>query len=1459
MDTKQEQIITLSQQENQTEILDIKKPEQFKTLPQAIPRESTLLTESNESALLSTEKHIANISNIEIIPEKLTPVQDLKTILESGTSELKLDKTALKTKAVIIEGIDSKKPIEIYQADVKESAEPLKISNFAKAEARQKLTKHEYITEDKPLVHEDVSEFTSTERSFEKASLIIRPLEAQSLEETVLLTSEGEFVPKKQPITAQARQEINPLETVKVSQVIESESVEEHEHKIRVPSMTLEPTLKLNENIEVSEVFTEDRPDKYYPELIVPTESATEKLIEYKSYVTRETLCSEHEKEIISKLDLPKVVANIEVLESLSLQVEEATLADKESIMKPKKRPETFKASREIGLLESVTTEQADLQSPIEDRTVDSVQNKNAEVKVIEQEPISSQTVDIQEPITNLELSEVAMALGKQELSTFVSTLITESTVHESFQDLKLDSTERDQKASQSISTAQQAASYQQIMPLESFEATTFDIELKEATILQTDTYLISGEQCVVIAVEKEDSLKSDSKPTLITLKPTIGEHDVVVIEQTQIAESEQEFPEKLKPPQQTAKMKSNLQKTNVVTIDEPQIVYTTGAIEDLKIVTEKAQVDYEIKVAHSSAEQMVLQGTNLILSEDIITHSATSDLLPQTAVEVTVNYPLDSESLDEKIQPKTFKAIKKPDEQYLKSCEVQEVTPHFSVAEIESLKTDSFIIDISLSENISKTIGEDTCLEEEGILEPKRVPAGQSATTELDICEYLEHHKAFLNEKEILLPQQELPAIQEAKLSESQRLHSPTVHGIQTLESLYELEESVPLSKRAKHNLDELDSLVSSDVICFETSSNLKEKSRIEKDSANIEFIANKPLEVSISKSAEKESYFEVEFKPNSQEAKYVLDDCQRSIEVTEMGVIHETEDFETKIEPKESIKHIEGQLQPIFVSQSISWDKESPIQQVQLNKETVAISEEPSSLKAPLTEDVIDNICLLEFSDSKPILATGNVLQDTLIGTITSAVQFVDSASELDILEKPLDIPVITTTEGFLAPAEFTQIVIDQSTDFITEFPSMKNVITVMTEGGAILPSVKGIIQTEETTNSYVSSKPELKTSTKSSIIQSRQVAISSEEVTFGKTSEIFEQAVNKPACKSITEAYTTTLQEVQIELESVSSLKKPEIVADKSKISLTQIGRIAPLITSDVESEREGQLEEQEVKSSVAVLCRENPNVTSLTEIVFPSLSIGETDKFDSTPKKAILKQEQITPLLTEEQTSLQQITETFDLDLKTSIASTGVITSDHLKGVTSEEMLVFESSVESKYLTQEAVKGSQTLCHPFAVPTHSIMDTIELAGTFDSRVQEANIITEKLEPANTAAEQSVIIEQFKEGNLPIETHLPQYLSSHIECHKSVNIHEVYPLESQLTQHTIHDVVAHKANSKGQESISLISESITALESLGKLDNTIVAARPMQTITENTELQSLQHTVSLHYSGKYIDKQY
>lgn len=1452
MDTKQEQIVTQSQQESQTEILDIKKPEQFKTLPQEIPRESILLTESNESALLSTEQDTANISNIEIIPEKPTPIQDIVTIVESGTPHLKLGRGALKTKIVKVEESRSKKSIEIYQADIKESVEALHIAGYARGEAKKQITKHQqHITVDKPVIQEEVSEWDTIEKKHETASLIIGPLEAQSSEEIVSFTSEEKLVPRKKSIAVQAHYEITPMETIEVSQVFENEGAEEHAHQIKVKGIIVEPTLTISENIEVSEVITEDRPDKYYPELIVPTESATEKLVEHKSYITQETSYSEHEESIVSKIEATKVVANLEVSESLSLQVEQTTLSDKEIVMQPKKRPETFKASPEFGLFEGMTTAQTDIQSPLGEHPTDDVEKKSAELKLLEEQPISSETVHIQEPVTNLELPITTTALGTQEFSTFESPLVTENIVHESYQDLRLGILGTDQQASIRISTAQQAASSQQIISLETSEDLFMRSESKEAKVLQVETYLTSGEQSENIPVEKEENIKPDAIPSSLSLKPTIGENDFVVVEQIQTGETEEEFLEKEKPLQQKATSKSNLQRSSAAVTNEPHIVHTTGVIDDLKVATEEAQRDYEIKIAHSTGEQTVLQGTRSIHHEKVISQTATPQILPQTAMIVTESYPIDSGILDEKIT-KTFNAKEKRDDHHYKSVVVQEITPHMSVEDLESLKSNSFVIDISLAENIAKSVAEHTCLEEEAMLPTEIKPTEQVATTEFDIRDYLEYHKAFLQEKEIPLPKQESPAIQEAKFSETQKLFSPTVHGVQTLESIDKIQESIPVTQRAKQHLDHLQSVVGSDVTSFEAFEDLKDLSKITEDTVNIDFVTNKSLEVSISRSTEKESSFEGAFNPSFNEASTVLDDYERSIEVTQVETIDKTEDFNVSVAQKESIKHTEAPLQEISIAESNIWDKESQIKPTQFIRETVNVSEEPRNLKAPLVQTIEDNVSLMEILEEKPKPVTGKMLQDTLNETITSEVSPIDTTLTFEIPEKSSDKPSVTIAEGSLAPSEFTLITIDQSLEFVSKVPDMKNVTASMTESN--MTPLKDVVQTEETTLPFDSPIRGSSKTAKPSVIEGKQVAMTTQEVTFDRTTEMLQKIEAKFIGQSTTEEHSTTLQEMQTELESVDSFRITEIVEDKPKISLLEIDRIAPLVTSEVKSEKEGQLKEQDIRISVAKLGREKPSVTSLVEIVVPSCSTGETDTIDSRPRKAALIQDEIIPLLTEEQVSVQEIAETFKLDLKTSTASIGVV-ERKLKGVTSEEMLVLESSMESKDLVRESVIGSQTVGKPLSVPIHTITRALEIAEKFDSEDLKETRITETLEPAHTAVEQRVTFEQFKEGNLQIDTQKPQYPKTDSEFHKSINTYEIYPFESETSQDSKPNAELYMANSKETKYIPLISESTTPLESFENFDDSIIAVRPRETIEEDTKLQSLQHKINILVGGKYI----
>lgn len=165
------------------------------------------------------------------------------------------------------------------------------------------------------------------------------------------------------PDLLQAKSLFIPQKSISILEI--QEGVKEDNLEINKP-VTMKPKVKIDEieSIQVQEVQAAYKSGKYYPELIVPTEVATTSIIEQKQYVTEELLVSEkEEKHLPDKLPVSfcadtKISVGGEIA-TISVQ----PVQDKEDIYHPDRPLESFQATTQVNLLESIKVSSIDLQS----------------------------------------------------------------------------------------------------------------------------------------------------------------------------------------------------------------------------------------------------------------------------------------------------------------------------------------------------------------------------------------------------------------------------------------------------------------------------------------------------------------------------------------------------------------------------------------------------------------------------------------------------------------------------------------------------------------------------------------------------------------------------------------------------------------------------------------------------------------------------------------------------------------------------------------------------------------------------------------------------------------------------------------------------------------------------------------------------------------------------------------
>lgn len=166
----------------------------------------------------------------------------------------------------------------------------------------------------------------------------------------------------------QAEDKLEPMKTVST--------------KPRVNFTTMEPVV-------VEEVHAQDKPGKYYPELIVPTEVASATIISQTQRVTEEMHAPEKEGEYVPGRLPAGQTALVQVSYGGETAItQEQPIQESEGIFSPDRKVDTFEAHPNVNLLESITVSTVDSQHQESTLTVDESKEVTADFNIVESSSI---------------------------------------------------------------------------------------------------------------------------------------------------------------------------------------------------------------------------------------------------------------------------------------------------------------------------------------------------------------------------------------------------------------------------------------------------------------------------------------------------------------------------------------------------------------------------------------------------------------------------------------------------------------------------------------------------------------------------------------------------------------------------------------------------------------------------------------------------------------------------------------------------------------------------------------------------------------------------------------------------------------------------------------------------------------------------------------------------------------
>lgn len=510
--------------------------------------------------------------------------------------------------------IDTIEPFSVGQPHVETVASEFSgVFKPTLQEANTVLITSEGIVVSETRVNQTVTERQQSLDHTSQATVSLLLHEAKSVTETLLSVKEGEMQSAKQPTQVHADKNVVLQESLCVTEV--TQGVREEKFSGIVKPTPVKPKVEFSsrEPLIISEVLTEMKPGKYFPELIVPTETATRNVVaQTKTALTEEMNLPEKEGEYVPGKLPHGQYAGVGITSGDFVIVCETNIHEKESELPELKYPDFTTATEDIslseGLLVSVVQHQdnetiLNIESH-ETRTVDIGINQQESIILLETLAADSEGVfhadelpnarSADTMITCLETSGVSEVVVQEATGEFVPKLqptafFAESTIRpiESVSVIETRAEDVPGEFTQTLKYHMDEAAHK----FETFEA-------KEVSVVHSQ--------------DSEAPIDNFVKPAAYSIEETFMPQEGISVYHTEIIEKESDYPSYILPESYKGKMVPG-QPLQSVVIEETQPEGDVGTF--IKCLPQEVKA----KVEHTTFQETVVEQT--IVTEETGKH----------------------------------------------------------------------------------------------------------------------------------------------------------------------------------------------------------------------------------------------------------------------------------------------------------------------------------------------------------------------------------------------------------------------------------------------------------------------------------------------------------------------------------------------------------------------------------------------------------------------------------------------------------------------------------------------------------------------------------------------------------------------------------------------------------------------------------------------------------------------
>lgn len=507
-----------------------------------------------------------------------------------------------------------------------------------------------------------LGEETDYQQQNKKAKFSIVSHSQKVVTEYITPMKEGEIKPEPLPQVKKATKDFVEHESINVIEVNEAHSEKKLNEDVKPTPVKSTVEYPLNEQLTISELYSEIMPENYYPEVIVPTEVADKIIVPSKNAITTfEIEASETEINYNSSQSPIGYKADVSIIPRKSIQITESNVQEKETKLVEDKTPDKYFAVTDIVAQPSIIVDTVNQQEkektfishiPESHTAILTLNNANKvctssiiEMNEAESDlkiPITPEMKQIISSVLGLEVPDTTEVIANETEVEFISQSTLELLPGTSF-------VENQSYIVTETTTDDSSTDFKINLNYKTDEATPVFEEVVAKQIYQANVH------------DSDIPLDETVKPTSVKPETSFAPIQSVTVEQTVVAEQEQPLVLKTHPELH----KSNTVPTHTLQAVNVEIILTENCVENLKnnvqSTTKIANVNFvddhsivvkEVSAFESESSLVVegqpknLQANPSFSGHDVaeITEVISNDAIEQLNIE---NYPKDTANLE--------------------------------------------------------------------------------------------------------------------------------------------------------------------------------------------------------------------------------------------------------------------------------------------------------------------------------------------------------------------------------------------------------------------------------------------------------------------------------------------------------------------------------------------------------------------------------------------------------------------------------------------------------------------------------------------------------------------------------------------------------------------------------------------------------------------------------------------